>query len=459
MNKKSLFFVFIGVLIALVIFTGCPTGTGKPEEAGSGEPSEPTSPSSTGGGPAAAPETPVDKSKVYVLKGITDSGLPLVSAGLTVKSALQNSGGTTTIKVEGNAVTGIPKGAEELDYFKVESFNITEASKLRYAVITIDGFTGGDGTIIKQTNNSFILFKDMPGYNRSNGHDVPIWLTNGTHVREKTYAKLLDSFDFTFLLAEGKGPITLEVTPKGITADKYTVVLDYSAVEFRDESPVADTAIQDVKPVLPDTTNSGLQKGNPTGLDIASVTQGKSTGIYRVSLKSPSSVGSTSVAALKGDVSDAAVEDFLGTTPNAASRWPTELLVKKVTIATLDLKLKDYSSGAITIKQENPGFALYEAYYKKNTTPVWDARSFCYTGTDEDGSLRWDKKADEGGRILYKEKSYTDETGYGKSLFGGLDFILWGGAPVKVVTFIIKYPTSNGEVTKIIQVDYSGVQF
>jgi hypothetical protein len=250
----------------------------------------------------------------------------------------------------------------------------------------------------------------------------------------------------TLLIAEGKGPITLEITPAGVDTDKYTVEVDYRKVKFNDEALIPEASIPAAKkPVLPENPS---ETSYPTGLEIASITQGKSTGIYTVSLSSDDAVGDTTVSDLTSSLSSAVVGDFA-----AGARWEEDLLEEGVTIATLDLKLDGYSSD-LTIKQENPGFVLYEEYFKGGNGGAWDDSEFYY---NNDQSLIW---SGEGGRILYKQKPYTDENDYGKGDFGGLDFILWGGAKEKVVTFTITYTNSNSvEVTKIIKVDYNDVKF
>ncbi|MDR3160427.1 MAG: hypothetical protein LBU28_02295, partial [Spirochaetaceae bacterium] len=113
-------------------------------------------------------------------------------------------------------------------------------------------------------------------------------------------------------------------------------------------------------------------------------------------------------------------------------------------------------SGDIIIRQENPGFALYEAYVSNPDQWSWQPDTHTYSS---DPYFVWSGPADKGGRILYKEKTYDDEAAYGKTSFGGLDFLLWGGADTKVVTFIITYPTADGSQKKIIKVDYSDVEF
>ncbi|MDR1867561.1 MAG: InlB B-repeat-containing protein [Treponema sp.] len=151
----------------------------------------------------------------------------LLPAGLSIESAIKNkTTGVTTVVLNGTIDHGIPTGLVA-DFLGSATFP-TEGVPTKYSAFTIKGLVLGTGVRIKQTNNSFILYKDFP----DKGQAVE---TNGTYVKDKTYPTDPNDTDggFNIIFAEGVTPETakLEITPAGGT--EYTVVIDWSKVTFR----------------------------------------------------------------------------------------------------------------------------------------------------------------------------------------------------------------------------------
>ncbi|MHB9296728.1 hypothetical protein PilKf_02503 [Pillotina sp. SPG140] len=165
-------------------------------------------------------------------------------AGLSIESAKKGVvSGVTTIVLKGTITSGIPTGLAT--DFVVSEFTTDTTADIptKYSAFVIKGLELGDGVTIKQTNNSFILYKGTDGYedptwNDGNGDIV---VTNGTHVKEKIYTdgdpnKWDGGFDI--LIADGVTPKTakLEITPAGTGKTPYTVIIDWSNVTFNSAS-------------------------------------------------------------------------------------------------------------------------------------------------------------------------------------------------------------------------------
>ncbi|MHB9295966.1 hypothetical protein PilKf_01720 [Pillotina sp. SPG140] len=170
----------------------------------------------------------------------TDSTLN--PAGLEIESAKKGVvSGVTTVVLKGTITSGIPSGLAT-DF--VASTFATDVGVTKYSAFTIKGLELGAGVKIKQTNNSNILYKGRPGYNDptwDGGSGVgngAIIVTNGTHVKTKTYDTDPNVWDggFDILFADGVTPETdtLEITPAGKSA--YTVIIDWSNVTFNSAS-------------------------------------------------------------------------------------------------------------------------------------------------------------------------------------------------------------------------------
>jgi hypothetical protein len=349
----------------------------------------------------------------------------------------------------------------------MEHFGVKEISERKFSAFTIGiQVEGGINTTITQTNDALVLFRGGSGgdgYIYVDAFDSTAYgkvqaLQNGVvHKRTVNYGGLFRTpTDFSMLIAEGvpSKKITLDIAPSSTDTGRYTIEIDYSKVTFTAEPAPAVTDAA-VKPVLPNP--SSYSGSNPTGLSVDSVTKGANTGIYTVALKSEDPIGVKNTTVGNYPSSEIYNDFVVGT------YWNTELLTESngANLATLALNLTGYTSGAITIRQENPGFALYEAYVSDPDQWTWQPDTHTYSS---DPYFVWSGPADKGGRILYKEKTYATEAAYGKTSFGGLDFLLWGGLPDeevdKVVTFIITYTNGSGDtVTKIIKVDYSDVEF
>ncbi|MDR1867756.1 MAG: hypothetical protein LBQ77_05780 [Treponema sp.] len=201
MNKKSLYLGFVTLFVAMsVVFTACKDDEEKPAE-----------------------ETFTDVKSVYSLS----TNNTLNPANLTIESARKDKEtGVTTIVLSGTIASGIPTGLVA-DFLGDASFATGTGVPTKYSAFVIKGLTLGAGVNIKQTNNSFILYKEFP----DKGQAVE---TNGTYVKDKTYTTDPNELDggFDILFADGVTPetATLEITPAGGT--KYTVIIDWSKVTF-----------------------------------------------------------------------------------------------------------------------------------------------------------------------------------------------------------------------------------
>jgi hypothetical protein len=143
---------------------------------------------------------------------------------------------------------------------------------------------------------------------------------------------------------------------------------------------------------------------------------------------------------------------------------------------SIDLVSPHGTTPNVRIKQENPGFKLYEEGIKTAHSPsgwntiadadkVGDAIGYYGTlGTDDDAVFKWNAQTPATDhRILYKYRGNYVVADLAKP-DDGLSIILWNGVPKAqrkaVITVIYKNNASPSvDVTKVITVDYSDVEF
>ncbi|MDR2110343.1 MAG: hypothetical protein LBP32_03455 [Spirochaetaceae bacterium] len=487
MLKKSLMLIGLVFLLGALIMTGCPTGsdTDTPDGDSSGEDgSKDSNGNSSGDGVTEESTTDITDTESYKLKAAGNMNPFGVTA--TVKKG--NTSGTITVTVTGNQVkNGLPTGVDNNNSIAFKTLNVTEATKLKFTAITIEGLKGGDRTIIKQTNNSLVLFKGASNYKEVSIFDPDdagaIQVVGGTHIRQKTYlvADTPDSFDFTLLAAEGKGPARLEITPAGDTTKKYTVVIDFSGVKFEGDKTL-DATDNTKKIEQPQSPGGGtFTDWNSPGIAIDETASKKNSiggkEFYSFTLKSNAPVPSPKTQTDIADTSKFPSQmrtDFFGSDDDPAY---TSLINQDniallnlggVSAITIDLGINgDYddsgtgsgdSAGNFTLRQENPAFRLYEVMLKSGATftQASDASHYGRWESNINPTHKWDKSGADGGHIVYREK-----TDYVKADSQKFSILLWAGATEKVVTLTVTYPSTgaSGPATKIIKIDYSKVQF
>ncbi|MDR1867667.1 MAG: InlB B-repeat-containing protein [Treponema sp.] len=169
----------------------------------------------------------------------TEEGKVVNPSGLSIESAKKSQlTGVTTIVLssEGPLATGIPAGLTS--FFNVAQFSAA-GIPTKYSAISIQGLFGTNGTTIKQTNPSLLLYKGAAGYNNPDftGESGAILIANdGTHSKERSYVGDLTGETLSILIAGDvitEKKATLEITHG--SEDPYTVIIDWSDVTFAND--------------------------------------------------------------------------------------------------------------------------------------------------------------------------------------------------------------------------------
>jgi hypothetical protein len=372
-------------LIMSLAFLGCANGTtntsGNNEEFPYG-PSDPSGP----GGSRPEPTQPVAAGTFAV----DSSDTTMNPAGLTATAVKGTISGNITVTLRSNAdiPIGLPSAVAPL--FKPwEFFDPVEMASQEYFAFTLEGLIGGLNTRIKQINGALGLHKES-GYVTN---EPSPWIngeiyknSSGVFARQKDYGNLAPTFDLSILIAKGKGPVTLVITPDTtvISPQPYTVTINYTNVTFSKAGVALVSSENYVAPAtatLPTGGSHAVTTGNqynhygPGGsveLDIE-VTQQAGTNNYIATVDSGGAVIGGGIAALPGDDTS-----LPGTPPyhpyedmSVATAWTgtyassVSAIVPKLNVITLNFYNGGSNNGIfanhdgsslITIKQVNPAF-------------------------------------------------------------------------------------------------------
>jgi hypothetical protein len=360
------------------------------------------------------------------------------------------------------------------------------AASLDYFAFELKGLTGSPvSTKIRQTNGALILNRAATNYTISTYDTLddyleaikPAGLTNrqiyefldGTVLKEETYTLDLSTFDLSLLIAKGKGPVKLEISPDN--AAPYTVTINYDAVTFSGKIAGTDRTADAVDLVVPQSGIIGSSSeeynkyihggGDPAEIGVSKITEQLPGQIYSAEVTSTGGpIGGGPDAIPGGDTEDPYTEMFpdLWRGPNVSK---TNVMTLNFALTTAGQIFSDYStsgSNDITIRQINPALGLYEEDVSGGTwqdAPPNSDHAGWYDVTNP--ALKWSAPAEAGGHVLYRERAYNGG-------FSTLDkfHILIMDLPDpadEVVVFTFTYPISGGTVTKSLRIDYSGVKF
>jgi hypothetical protein len=473
----------LGVFLVLSLaFMGCDNGT----TSSSGPVIPPYTPeeSTGGGGGGGNPPTQAITDGSFALADDDD----LTPADLTASASRNLVTGDVTVTLGSTAPlnTGLlaayaTPGSDV--NFNLSLFNAVEAAKLDYFAFTLVGLTGSPvSTTIRQYNGALVIFRGEPEYHVT-GTDVipPVFptppdpqldlghkyeYTNGTIFRQKKYDGNLSTFDLSILIADGKGPVKLEIYPDD--AEPYTVTVNYDAVKFSGTGVAVGDKDNYVTAPTPGAygTAANSYAGTPnTTITVSGVTQQAGTFNYTAKVASANPIGgSTNVPITVGTAMAA-----------ETSLWPTG--DSNINIMTLSFQdesnnalFTGYTSGGtdIIVKQVNPAFAVYEAKVYEGMssyTPATPSADGFYTPNSE---YKWSDayNANPAGHILYKEEATPfDIGGLANFNFAIKDL---ENEEDEVVIFTFTFPVAAGQpddedndqyVTRSFKIDYSGVKF